>query len=281
MKLIICADDFAQSPEIDTAIVHLIENNRLSATSCMVNSPHWASSAKLLTAEIRQKAHIGLHLDFTQFGYRYPHFILTLLSLLRCLPKLAIQQSIEHQLNQFEAELGTMPDYIDGHQHVHQLPQIRQILLSVLKQRYDKHLPWIRVARPHVANGVKGFIIKMLGANALARDAKRMGFRCSTTLLGVYNFSGSMQDYQIRLINWVAQAKQSAGTSVLMCHPAVEALPNKVINDQVLDGKVSGKEALVKQTKDSIYSARLNEFSVLNSESFNAIFSEIKIVREP
>lgn len=263
MKLIICADDFAQSPEIDKAIVRLIENNRLSATSCMVNSPHWVSSAKLLTTEIRQKAHIGLHLDFTQFGYRYPHFLLTLFSLLRCLPKLAIQQSIEHQLNRFEAELGTKPDYVDGHQHVHQLPQIRQILLSVLKQRYNKHLPWIRIAKPHMASGIKGFIIKMLGANALELEAKGMGFRCSSILLGVYNFSGNIQDYKKRLIDWAAQAKQGNGTSVLMCHPAV--------GEQVEGGQVG----------DPIYPARLNEFSVLNGESFNAIFNEVKIVREP
>jgi len=263
MQLIICADDFAQSPEIDMAIVRLIENNRLTATSCMVNSPHWASSAKLLTAEIRQRAHIGLHLDFTQFGYRYPHYLLTLLSLVRCLPRLAIQESIEHQLNQFEAELGTKPDYVDGHQHVHQLPQIREILLSVLKRRYDKHLPWIRVARPHMASGIKGWIIKMLGANALELEAKRLGFRSSNALLGVYNFSGSTQDYKKRLVDWALQAQQGVGTSVLMCHPAVKL--------QVDSSEIS----------DPIYPARLNEFSVLNSESFNAIFNEVKIVREP
>lgn len=270
MKIIICADDFAQSPEIDTAIVHLIENNRLSATSCMVNSPHWVSSAKLLTTEIRQKAHIGLHLDFTQFGYRYPHAILTLLSLIRCLPKLAIQQSIEQQLNQFEAVLGTPPDYVDGHQHVHQLPQIRQLLLSVLKQRYDKQLPWIRVAKPHVASGIKGLIIKMLGANAIEQEAKQNGFRCSALLLGVYDFSGSVEDYKKRLIDWAFQAKDAVGASVLMCHPAV----------RVLDKTALKEEVTVKQI-DPIYPARLNEFNVLNSEFFHTVFKDVNIVREP
>jgi predicted glycoside hydrolase/deacetylase ChbG (UPF0249 family) len=276
MRLIICADDFAQSPEIDAAIIRLIENNRLSAASCMVNSPHWASSAKLLTAEIRQKAHIGLHLDFTQFGYHYPHSVLTLLSLLRCLPKLAIQQSIEHQLNQFEAELGTQPDYVDGHQHVHQLPQIRQILLSVLKQRYDKHLPWIRIAKPHMASGVKGLLIKVLGANALAREAEKMGFRCSNALLGVYNFSGNIHDYKKRLIDWANEATQGVGTSVLMCHPAVEEVQEPMLAEQVV-----GEQDIVERMNDPIYRARLNEFSVLNSESFYTIFNGVKIVREP
>ncbi|MGV3581231.1 MAG: ChbG/HpnK family deacetylase [Methylophilus sp.] len=271
MKLIICADDFAQSPEIDSAIVRLIEDNRLTATSCMVNSPYWASSAKLLTAEIQQKADIGLHLDFTQFGYRFPHPLLILLSLLRCLPKLEIQQSIEHQLNQFEAALGKQPDFVDGHQHVHQLPQIRQILLSVLKRRYHKQLPWIRIARPHVASGIKGLIIKMLGANALENEALQKGFKSSSVLLGVYNFSGDAADYNKHLIAWAAQAKGAVGTSVLMCHPAVDDPHMPQLPESIG----------AKQISDPIYLARLNEFSVLNSESFHATFNGLEIVRAP
>lgn len=271
MKLIICADDFAQSPEIDAAIVRLIENNRLTATSCMVNSPHWPSSARLLTTEVRQKADIGLHLDFTQFGYRYPHALLILLSLLRCLPKLAIYQSIEHQLDQFEAALGTPPDYVDGHQHVHQLPQIRQILLAVLKRRYDKQLPWIRIARPHVASGIKGLIIKMLGANALEKNAQQMGFKYSSVLLGVYSFSGNVEDYKKRLREWATQARDVVGTSVLMCHPAVDEVLNTTLQEAVV----------AKSDVDPIYTARLNEFTALNSESFNTIFNGLKIVRAP
>ena len=261
MKLIICADDFAQSPEIDAAIIRLIENNRLTAASCMVNSPHWASSAKLLTTDIRDKAHIGLHLDFTLFGYRYPHAVLTVLSVLRCLPTRAIKNSIEHQLNQFEAALGTQPDYVDGHQHVHQLPQIRQVLLSVLKQRYHQQLPWIRIAKPDDGSGIKGRIIKMLGASALEREAKQLGFKCSSELLGVYDFSGDTHDYKKRLVTWAKQAGKGIGTSVLMCHPAIESV-NGHINDP-------------------IYPARINEFKVLSSDAFSTIFNQVNIVREP
>jgi len=90
-----------------------------------------------------------------------------------------------------------------------------------------------------------------------------LGFRSSNALLGVYNFSGSTQDYKKRLVDWALQAQQGVGTSVLMCHPAVKL-------------QVDGSEI-----SDPIYPARLNEFSVLNSESFNAIFNEVKIVREP
>lgn len=260
MKLIICADDFSQNPEIDHAIIHLIQNNRLSATSCMVNSPYWASSAKLITQDIRNKADIGLHLDFTLFGYGYSHAMLTLLSILHCLPKQLIQRSIEQQLDQFEEKLDTKPDYIDGHQHVHQLPQIRQALLTILKRRYSHELPWLRIAKPNSKSGLKGLIIKLLGATALAREAKAMGFQCSDTLLGVYDFNGNVSDYKKRLIDWMMQAKDSESTPVLMCHPSMERSDWQ---------------------DDPIYLARVNEFRVLSSDAFSVVFNTINVVRKP
>jgi len=46
MKLILCADDYAQSAGIDEAIIQLIEKKRLSAASCMTLSPRWKKSCK-------------------------------------------------------------------------------------------------------------------------------------------------------------------------------------------------------------------------------------------
>ncbi|MDP3303450.1 MAG: ChbG/HpnK family deacetylase, partial [Methylotenera sp.] len=44
-SLIVCADDYAQSPAIDAGIIQLIQQNRISAASCMVLSPRWAEAA--------------------------------------------------------------------------------------------------------------------------------------------------------------------------------------------------------------------------------------------
>ena len=68
MKLILCADDYGQSQGIDDAIIHLIQQKRLSATSCMTLSPRWKASAKRINSNIRNQAAIGLHLDLTHFG---------------------------------------------------------------------------------------------------------------------------------------------------------------------------------------------------------------------
>lgn len=259
--LIICADDYAQSPAIDAGIIHLIQQNKLSATSCMVLSPRWPEAARLLTPEIRQKADIGLHLDFTHFGDAYGHSTLIMRSLLRNLSIEAISRSIQVQLGRFEDALGTAPDYVDGHQHVHQLPQIRDALLAILKQRYQQNLPWIRIATPPAADGIKGKIIKLLGAEALARKAKKLGFKTSGELLGVYDFSGNSSDYEKKLSKWISACGNGLHTPVLMCHPAIEMAASGI--------------------GDPIYTARLVEFSVLSSERFDDCLKNIRLVRKP
>ena len=260
MKLILCADDFAQSEAIDTAIIELIEKNRLTAASCMTLSPRWAESGKKLTASIRKKASIGLHLDFTHFGDAISHLKLILLSFSRQLSKSRIKHMIHHQLDAFEATIGTAPDYVDGHQHVHQLPQIRDALFEVLLERYPNNLPWLRVAKPPISDGLKGLIIRILGSNAFERKAKALGFAYSGCLLGVYGFNGSSEDYLKRFKCWLTNINKHNATPVLMCHPALQMSHNE---------------------EDLIYLARVREFGVLASDELTRDFDALNLVKSP
>ena len=260
MKLILCADDFGYSAAVDQAIIQLITKKRLSAASCMTLSPHWKEAAKAITPSIRDQAAIGLHLDFTHFGDAYSHPKLILLSNARLLSSKRIQASINQQLDNFEAALGTMPDYVDGHQHVHQLPQIREILLATIIKRYGKQLPWLRIARPPLSEGLKGLAIRMLGANALEKQARALGFEFSDCLLGVYSFDGDAEAYKKHLIDWLAEglSLKSKKAAVLMCHPSTASdesdtiykarlVENEVLNSQFLDDALKAKKiSLVK-----------------------------------
>lgn len=259
MKLILCADDFGQSEAIDQAIVELIKMNRLSAASCMSLSQRWPVAAKKLTPSIRKKAAIGLHLDFTHFGDSISHAKLIVLSLARQLSNKQIKKSIHQQLDAFEAALGFAPDYIDGHQHVHQLPQIRNALLEVLLERYSSKLPWLRVAKPPLNDGIKGLIIRLLGAHAFERKAKQAGFVCSGNLLGVYGFNGSRDNYIQRFKHWLNEVDSTESTPVLMCHPAIE----------------NSKD------DDVIYQARVTEYSALASDELADDLKRFHLAKSP
>lgn len=263
-KLIICADDYAQSAAIDAAILTLIERGVLTATSCMTLSPRWPDSAKSLTPQLRDKADIGVHLDFTQFSQaiRFPHPVLVLRSLFGLLNKQTVTANIQQQLDAFERALHTTPDYIDGHLHVHQLPVIREALMAVLAQRYG-HLPsaerpWLRISSPPVSSGLKARIIHWLGAQKLKQLASAAGFRVSPVLLGVYDFEGDAAAYQAHWLHWSRQLKQlelSPASDkdlppVLMCHPA---RPTQKVDPY-----------------DPIAIARMVEWQVMQSADFSA-----------
>lgn len=268
LPLIVCADDYAQSLAIDTAIVQLIHADRLSATSCMTLSPRWQQAAVALKP-LRNKADIGLHLDFTQFSQtiRLSHPKLVLACLFGLASQAAIRQNIEQQLDAFEQALATPPDYIDGHLHIHQLPIIRSVLFEVLNARYS-HLavaqrPWLRISSPPKGTGFKASLIHYLGANAFAKLAKQHGFKISPMLLGVYDFKGERSDYLKHWHTWLtllnafyASKSHSAASNcvpvVLMCHPAVmgESVGEKLDID------------------DPIAHARIKEWQLLQSSEF-------------
>ncbi|HEY3776471.1 MAG TPA: ChbG/HpnK family deacetylase [Rhizomicrobium sp.] len=125
-RIVLCADDFGLSPGVSRGIVELLEAGRLSATSCMVNYPEFACDAKLLEP-FAGHADLGLHFSLT--GSRSIASVA-----LECHlrpPRLAVlQDEVERQLGKFTEVMGRLPDYIDGHQHVHVLPVVREAVIS-------------------------------------------------------------------------------------------------------------------------------------------------------
>ena len=254
-RFILSADDFAMHGAIDIAIIDLIRKDRLSATSCLTLSPYWQQASKLIDTEIKSKADIGLHLDFTHFpqSIKKPLPLIIAQSLYRGFSDIAIRRSIEKQLTIFEDALGYGPDYVDGHQHVHQLPQIRELLLEILTNRYQK-LPWIRISCPSLQDGFKATLIRILGAEEMRIAARSEGFRISERLLGVYDFTHGGLTFEKKLNRWLAYISKEGGQykTAFMCHPAAGEM---------------GKRA-ASHHDDPIFLARVNEYNLLGSNRF-------------
>lgn len=262
-KIIMTADDFAQSENIDQGILQLIRMGSVTATSCLTLSPRWQDAAKTITSEIRQLADIGLHLDFTQYPQVLHNKLYTLIfkTYARALPYAQIVRSIHQQLDNFEHTLGTPPDYIDGHQHVHQLPQIREVLIEVLTKRYPKNSPWLRISKPLNQDGIKARIIGALGADALEKQAIAANIKHTKCLLGVYDFDISQQNYEKKLNAWFSL--NHVNPTAFMCHPALAKMEHS------------------NQLNDPIYSARLVEYQVLSGDGFMNLLEQqqVKLIR--
>ncbi len=231
--LCICADDFGMTPGINAAVLELVEAGTLSATGCMVERDAWADGAAQLRRIDPARCDVGLHLDLTgtRRGGATDHHPASLIArgYLGLLPRAAMRSVIRGQLARFEDALGRAPDFIDGHQHVHQLRGVREVLLDELAARYAGALPWVRSTAPIGAGrGARGkqALIFALGGAPLARQAARHGLATNGALLGVYDFSGSAADYRARLEGWLAACRSG---DVLMCHPARDAVPDDLI----------------------------------------------------
>jgi len=226
-RVVICADDFGMNAGIDAGILDLGRRGVLQATSCLVEGPSFSLDAPALRESGLQT---GLHLNFTEAlgaeGLFLPLGKLIASAYLRRLDAGRLHSQIVRQLDRFEAVMGRAPDFVDGHQHVHQLPQIREALLDELSRRYPDRKPWLRytAAAPQPAISMrlrfKAFVIEVLGSRRLARLARRNGFGLNRGFLGVYDFQGGEQGYAQLLRAWLAHAREG---DLLMCHPAARA----------------------------------------------------------
>lgn len=240
--LVICADDFGYDAAVDDGIGALVDAGRVTATSCLVLSPHWSEGAPRARA-LRGKADVGLHLDLTEFPQPASLPGLLVAGRLGLLRAARVRERVASQLSRFEDTVGAPPDYVDGHQHVHQLPAVARALVDELRRRYGNALPWMRVSQPAVQD-LKGRIIAATGASGLRRRLDAAGIRHNARLLGIYDF-GPSPPWLEHAAKWLHDAR--AGDA-LMVHPA--------------SGPVAG---------DPLADARQREFQALGSAEFQAL----------
>ncbi|MBI3771728.1 MAG: ChbG/HpnK family deacetylase [Gammaproteobacteria bacterium] len=217
-QLVVCADDYGQSPTISAAILELIAAGRLTAVSCMAESPTWPEAAAALLP-YANRVDIGLHFNLT---HPFSDRMIPLSSLmsgawLRLVDQAWVRRMLHHQLGAYESAMGMAPVFVDGHQHVHVFPVIRKVLIEVLKDRYGEKLPYLRSVCQPWRNTDAKFKILVLRAMGLGfeRKASKAGFRVSQGLLGAYSLAADA-DYPALMQRWLEQVESGM---VLMCHP--------------------------------------------------------------
>jgi len=212
-RIVLCADDYGYSPGVSRGIRELLERERLSATSCMVLFPEFAQDGPLLKPFL-QCADIGLH--FTLTTDRSLKTV-ALEAHLRPPPVSTIVAALEDQVATFEATIGRPPAYIDGHQHVHVLPAIREAVV-------------------HVAGRIGAYVrstLEPIGAAMCRRPAPIESIylaRASRVLFALARDAGVATNQGFRGVRTFREAtpfrtlfrrmiKDVHNASIVMCHP--------------------------------------------------------------
>jgi len=262
-SVILNADDYAMDDGVDAAVLALVRKGVVTATSVMVLSPSWPEAGrKLADVEVSR----GLHLDLTSpfasaedasLARPLPHLMAA--AYLRRLDRGALRRAIGRQFDRFEAVAKAAPDFVDGHQHVHQLPGIREELMAALKERYGKaaSATALRLCLTRRWRGLKAAVIAGTGARAFAALAGGGAHPTNSDFAGVYGFS-PRADMATLWRRWLGGLVGER--PLVMCH-------------------VATADAAAALGADEIRPARLNEWKWLGSSAFQDLCAELGIKR--
>ncbi|NXT37361.1 YDJC deacetylase, partial [Pelecanoides urinatrix] len=148
VKLIVTGDDFGYCPRRNQGIVDCFLAGAVSNVSLLVNGSAAADAAKLAR---RYNIPIGLHANLSE-GSPVCEMLKTNSSLLNqdgffhgkmgfrtalsegLLNMSEVKQELKAQVELFHELTGHLPPHMDGHQHVHVLPEVRHVFAEVLEE---------------------------------------------------------------------------------------------------------------------------------------------------
>ena len=225
----LCADDYGIAPGVNAAIADLIQHGRINATSVMVVAPSLdAAAVASLVGVAAGRAEIGLHFTLTSpfspltQGFKplkngaFLPLGRTLASAIgRLLDSRALAAEADAQLREFIDKFGRPPDFVDGHQHVHLFPQIRDAVLAAMKIRAPN--AWARqcaYARNAWLGGPKGLLIHLVSSRFRER-ATRFGVAMNPAFAGAYGFDEAA-DFSALFPRFLAGLPDRG---LIMCHP--------------------------------------------------------------
>jgi predicted glycoside hydrolase/deacetylase ChbG (UPF0249 family) len=141
-------------------------------------------------------------------------------ALLGGLPVAEVAAEAARQIDSFAEHFGRLPDYVDGHQHVHALPVIRDALLGTLAERKLAGRLWLRdpgdrlhaiLARPLRR---KALVVAALTAG-FAPQAAAKGFALNQGFSGFSDFNPSRDCATL----FAASLRLPGPRHLVMCHP--------------------------------------------------------------
>lgn len=229
----LCADDYGISPAVSKGIRELIERGRLNATSAMVvasSLDRREAEALLALNGNGRNAAIGLHVTLTGLfkpltasyrPIRNGNFVslaeLMVRGTLRLLDREKLRAEVAAQVKAFADLFGRAPDFVDGHQHAHLFPQVRDAFLDAVKELAPQ--AWVRQCGR--AAGVPGSDYKAAILDALSRRFRALaavkGVRTNPAFAGAYEFNAEpAPDFASLFPGFL---KNLPPQSVVMCHP--------------------------------------------------------------
>ncbi|OGM99338.1 MAG: hypothetical protein A2817_02750 [Candidatus Yanofskybacteria bacterium RIFCSPHIGHO2_01_FULL_39_8b] len=236
----IIADDLGLHKSVNDGIIFLVKNNKIDGASLMTSGEAFDDAiAQCLGAE---PLNIGIHLVLVEekslSGIKLPksHRLFFIKYILGLIKLSAIEKELRAQLDKC-IQSGIKPTFINSHQHLHLLPGIMNIVISVAQ---EYRIPYIRIVNEIVFiprsyykynSSLIKFILKFLRIGQLLvlkllsglakKKIKNSGLKCNDFFIGFVN-AGDLSDEDINRAKKLANQYPNSVIE-LGCHPGHES----------------------------------------------------------
>ncbi len=239
-RLTLCSDDYGLNTGINDAILTLVSAGRLNAVSCMVVSPAFDANPLIKAVSCAPlPVQIGLHLTMTEY---IPLAAMPCLTRDGCFPSVGsllakshlrrinraeIRLELERQFNAFERAFSRPPDFVDGHQHIHIFPGIREDVIALIAARMGHYEPnpcWVRCCDAPTADLIAMRDPRAVLLATMSRQQRphrlRAGLRSNERFYGVNTFD-RRQSFRRLMQGWLGLVAKRPSSALIMCHPGL------------------------------------------------------------
>ncbi len=254
-RIVVCVDDFGFSDAACEAAIELAAKGAISAVSCAVDGAVAIRHALPLLA-VATDTSLGLHFNLTEPATAPAHAKLGSwlwrAQVMRSIDTTQVREELRRQLTRFETLFARPPDFVDGHEHVHQLHALAPLLIEELSARYGTRVA-VRSTVPLHFRGIKAGVIAHLGGKHLLDLLHAHGLTTNADFAGVYDFSPRIP-YARRMQQWLTSI---ADHGLIMCHP--ERAARRRTDARSMEYLFLGDEGWHRMRQH--YSVRLVQFS--------------------
>lgn len=251
-RLIINADDFGFTRDVNDGIIHSHRNGVLTSTTLMANGDAFEDAVSL--AKRTPTLDVGCHLVLVQgrsllTGHPYPR---TLRAFVRATARneFDIYAELHAQVKKIVAA-GVQPTHLDSHKHTHIVPRVFR---AVARLAAEFQIPYVRLPLDTTLP-FQGLMRRF--RNFYLATARQNNVKFTDHFTG-FRLTGSMTEESFAR----ALRQLSAGTTEFMCHPGY-----------------LGPELQAAETR--LKDSRLRELEALTSPRIRTLLSELEVRLSP
>lgn len=245
-RLVINADDFGFTHDVNAGVVEAFERGVLRATTLMANGHAFDDAVRL--AHAAPALDVGCHLVLVRGpsvahpGAALPATVAQLIHAV-ALRRISVYDELRAQVRRI-LDAGIAPTHLDTHKHTHLLPPV---LDAVARLAEEFKIPWVR--RPFDFP-MRGGAPAPLAVRATSRGLALLRRRFQATLARrgcrtTDHFAGFSTTGRLRTPELIALLREAPpGTTELMCHPGRCTAELRAAHTRLKESREAELEAL-------------------------------------